>query len=183
MPASEEVHLLINSLTPKGRCWCCWESHETANDPLIRACLGCRDIDLQYVHQSCVNRYINALPSATLTTNRAYRHCTRCGDQYTITERQVPWLETLWSTPSLVYRVVGLFLYTVVLTAACSMLLYRYRNNDILLLEWGPYLKIYVRELIAFLLLLGHFLHLVEWQFVYRQCRGNVELKVIAKKI
>ncbi|KAJ3088226.1 hypothetical protein HK102_009256 [Quaeritorhiza haematococci] len=46
----------------KGRCWCCWEETETPTNPLIRACLGCKDPDLQYIHQDCIDQYVNSIP-------------------------------------------------------------------------------------------------------------------------
>ncbi|KAJ3307768.1 hypothetical protein HDU76_004384 [Blyttiomyces sp. JEL0837] len=51
-----------NQQETKGRCWCCWESDETPDNPLIRACLGCKDHDLQYCHQNCIDLHINNLP-------------------------------------------------------------------------------------------------------------------------
>jgi hypothetical protein len=33
----------------------------TTKNPLIRACLGCKDPDLQYVHLQCINKYITTL--------------------------------------------------------------------------------------------------------------------------
>ncbi|KAJ3069317.1 hypothetical protein HDU98_007628 [Podochytrium sp. JEL0797] len=49
----------------KGRCWCCWETAETPQDPLIRVCRGCKDPDLQWIHQSCVDSYLSALPPSS----------------------------------------------------------------------------------------------------------------------
>ncbi|KAI9355976.1 hypothetical protein DFJ73DRAFT_824146 [Zopfochytrium polystomum] len=46
----------------KGRCWCCWEESETPANPLVRVCLGCKDPDLQWIHQVCIDEYISALP-------------------------------------------------------------------------------------------------------------------------
>ena len=47
------------------RCWCCWLTKSdpitTWKNPLIRACTGCKDLDLQYVHVDCMNRYITNL--------------------------------------------------------------------------------------------------------------------------
>ncbi|KAJ1562309.1 hypothetical protein HK405_013602 [Cladochytrium tenue] len=61
---------------PLPRCWCCWEPAATAvassgelGDLLVyppdamavRACAGCKDPDLQLVHQACIDSYVNAL--------------------------------------------------------------------------------------------------------------------------
>lgn len=42
-------------------CWACWESIETQNNPLIRACLGCKSIELQFIHRECINKYLTNL--------------------------------------------------------------------------------------------------------------------------
>jgi hypothetical protein len=39
-------------------CWACWETRESPENRLIRACHGCKDKDLQYIHESCINTYI-----------------------------------------------------------------------------------------------------------------------------
>jgi hypothetical protein len=40
-------------------CWACWEPEvDSKLDPLIRACRGCKDPNLQYIHQNCMNTYI-----------------------------------------------------------------------------------------------------------------------------
>lgn len=41
------------------RCWCCWEPELNHSlNPLIRVCLGCKDPQLQFVHQHCIKRFI-----------------------------------------------------------------------------------------------------------------------------
>ncbi|KAI8922866.1 hypothetical protein BC831DRAFT_474012 [Entophlyctis helioformis] len=49
--------------TGKGCCWACWETSDTDSDPLIRVCQGCKDRDLQWIHQTCIDRYITSLPT------------------------------------------------------------------------------------------------------------------------
>ncbi|KAJ3241789.1 hypothetical protein HDU81_010433 [Chytriomyces hyalinus] len=61
---ADNTECLLSPLPPpgKGRCWCCWEVTETADNPLIRVCRGCKDLDLQWIHQVCVDSYLTALP-------------------------------------------------------------------------------------------------------------------------
>lgn len=54
---------------PAKPCWACWESAETYYNPLVRVCRGCKDPELQLIHQRCIDKYINALPTP--------RRCTR----------------------------------------------------------------------------------------------------------
>ncbi|KAI8809953.1 hypothetical protein BJ742DRAFT_803051 [Cladochytrium replicatum] len=64
--AEERQPLLSTHGSPrlrrKGRCWCCWDTDETQANPLIRVCLGCKDPDLRWIHQKCVDRWISSLP-------------------------------------------------------------------------------------------------------------------------
>lgn len=46
------------------KCWCCWETSNTAPNSLIRACLKCKDADLQYVHQECMDKYLRLFVTA-----------------------------------------------------------------------------------------------------------------------
>jgi hypothetical protein len=46
------------------RCWACWESTNAQENPLVRVCHGCKDVDLQYIHQQCINKYITGLIAA-----------------------------------------------------------------------------------------------------------------------
>jgi hypothetical protein len=78
-------------------CWCCWETTNTSSDPLIRVCRGCRDPDLQFIHQSCINKFLTALPAPTsqqpdLETGeiplQKFR-CTRCNDDYVVVQTPI----------------------------------------------------------------------------------------------
>jgi hypothetical protein len=85
----EQTHLLAPE-PEKGRCWCCWETDETSNNPLIRVCKGCKDLDLQWIHQDCIDRYISMLPipSARLQVGSDQEFsCTRCKDSYNVESR------------------------------------------------------------------------------------------------
>ncbi|KAJ3229553.1 hypothetical protein HDU81_005248 [Chytriomyces hyalinus] len=72
----------------KGQCWCCWESEETDSNPLIRVCHGCKDVDLQWVHQKCVNSFVSMLPKPRLDQNGVISNwrCSRCNDLYNVIE-------------------------------------------------------------------------------------------------
>ncbi|KAJ3042082.1 hypothetical protein HDV00_008164 [Rhizophlyctis rosea] len=57
---------------PKGRCWCCWEETDTSRNPLIRVCLGCKDPDLQFIHQECIDKYVSNLPPPPVRREDAF---------------------------------------------------------------------------------------------------------------
>ncbi|KAI8612493.1 hypothetical protein BC830DRAFT_1136369 [Chytriomyces sp. MP71] len=61
-PTPEDPLLGVQAPAGKGRCWCCWEVADTPQNPLIRVCKGCKDLDLQWIHQVCVDSYLSALP-------------------------------------------------------------------------------------------------------------------------
>ncbi|KAI3635499.1 hypothetical protein MIR68_006137 [Amoeboaphelidium protococcarum] len=44
----------------RSRCWACWESDNgpDCRDPLVKVCTGCKDPDLQYIHQNCIDLYV-----------------------------------------------------------------------------------------------------------------------------
>lgn len=47
----------------KSRCWCCWDSSDKTSDRLVKVCGGCKDPDLQWIHQTCIDRFISMLSS------------------------------------------------------------------------------------------------------------------------
>ncbi|KAI8616573.1 hypothetical protein BC830DRAFT_1167704 [Chytriomyces sp. MP71] len=94
------------------KCWCCWEYETNSNDasnPLIRVCWGCKDPDLQWIHQICIDSFLTKLPVSPARRPRrlglwnAYSvsvpstsfRCTRCNDPYQVVETTVPFLQTL----------------------------------------------------------------------------------------
>ena len=64
-PTTEDQQKSNDEQEEGPRCWCCWLTKSdpvtTDQNPLIRACTGCKDEDLQYVHRDCMNRYITNL--------------------------------------------------------------------------------------------------------------------------
>lgn len=59
--ASTETDTMI---TNEIRCWACWETDDTHSNPLIRACLKCKDEELQYIHQTCIDTYMSNIIQA-----------------------------------------------------------------------------------------------------------------------
>ncbi|KAJ1569396.1 hypothetical protein HK405_005547 [Cladochytrium tenue] len=81
-PPPPPAHAATPPPPPLPRCWCCWEPATAASELgdllaypadttniAVRACVGCKDPDLQLVHQACIDAYVNALdPPSLLTT-------------------------------------------------------------------------------------------------------------------
>ncbi|KAI8829937.1 hypothetical protein BJ741DRAFT_621193 [Chytriomyces cf. hyalinus JEL632] len=76
---------MTDTVKGKGKCWCCWEREEGADDRLIRACGGCKDPDLQWIHEKCMAAYLDALPASGRNSSTQLR-CTRCCDAYNVIE-------------------------------------------------------------------------------------------------
>ena len=78
-------------------CWCCWSSEDSFENPLIRACYGCKDIELQYIHKTCLETYLNNLPIYEFAEFK----CTRCCDNYPV---EVTWssYKTMRNTPLII---------------------------------------------------------------------------------
>src|SRR6476469_1415533 len=105
----------------KGKCWCCWELSETTENPLIRVCRGCKDPDLQWIHQQCIDRYISSLPpprhapssgpsSSSSSSSSSSQSpvgegehqvfsCTRCKDVYKVDSHRLPLFKALLEEP------------------------------------------------------------------------------------
>ncbi|ORY37084.1 hypothetical protein BCR33DRAFT_721716 [Rhizoclosmatium globosum] len=141
----------------KGKCWCCWETAETPHDPLIRVCRGCKDPDLQYIHQTCINKYLSKLPvtsTPAFTPPRQQQRrnlvmrllmdppdaqmppiakptdmfrCTRCRDLYKVTETPVPLITCVWKDAYLRGAVLVLVGSTTFVLLAVVYCLYQER--------------------------------------------------------
>jgi hypothetical protein len=121
----EETHLLADE-TGKGRCWCCWETDETTSNPLVRVCKGCKDVDLQWIHQDCIDRYISLLPpprSGLLIGSDQDFACTRCNDPYNVESRSTHPLIALKSEPFLFPAMIVITICMIVLTVSCVSLI------------------------------------------------------------
>ncbi|KAJ3004315.1 hypothetical protein HKX48_001318 [Thoreauomyces humboldtii] len=189
--------------SPRGHCWCCWETTETSRSgPLIRACVHCRDKDLQYVHQTCIDSYINALPAPIPTTvvpssplddeESAQRPllsapdsrymCTRCTDPYNVVQQPIHPLRVLVKDPLLV---AALFLMTpCVLTvlASCVMLLMDAANGlpTDRLIHW-PRLHLTISSVDFSLAILAFCvaIYALTWKIVLDACRGKSVKRVV----
>ena len=111
------------SIANRIKCWACWEPQTNhRKNPLIRVCRGCKDPELQYIHQECINSYISSLPlprrprsprttgtSQQLPTTAqqflnensdtedlVYYYCTRCRDPYVVTEVEISPFYVIW---------------------------------------------------------------------------------------
>lgn len=62
-----EKDVVEMNIRKKSRCWCCWETHETKENQLIRVCEGCKDPDLQWIHQECIDKFISVIPTPVIS--------------------------------------------------------------------------------------------------------------------
>jgi len=190
-----------NTCTKKGRCWACWEEAETAKDPLIRVCRGCKDPDLQYIHQSCINKYISSLPishspdpeqptSPTLirqaaneihlllnnptrnvTVEKSLYSCTRCKDPYRVQVQPISCFVTFWKDTYLRTAMIFMTLCIGILTAACGILLSQNAGKNLYLQWW--FIKVSVFHFAIFMLIFCHSLNLVTWNMVLSYSSGR----------
>ncbi|ORY37799.1 hypothetical protein BCR33DRAFT_721290 [Rhizoclosmatium globosum] len=117
----------------KGRCWCCWETTDTPSNTLIRVCLGCKDPDLQWIHQTCVDSFITALPDAIDPSTNAVMEkrvfkCTRCAEIYNVKETETSRVYVIATDKNL----RGVFL---IMTLCMSII--NYCSISILVENWG----------------------------------------------
>ncbi|KAJ3235914.1 hypothetical protein HDU78_004916 [Chytriomyces hyalinus] len=156
----------------KGKCWCCWESAETRHDPLIRVCLGCRDPDLQWVHQSCMDRYLSNLPprppSASTTiappalasTASDIHHlldeydssvlsntqffCTRCNDPYYVIEKPVSRITSIFNDRFLGAAMCVMIVCISTLTVCCVSLMLENWGTGNVLFDWELFENVHI---------------------------------------
>jgi hypothetical protein len=139
------------SKTPllKGQCWACWESLETKSNPLIRTCLGCKDPDLQFIHQLCIDQFINNLP--TSSSGQTFQ-CSRCRDPYFVQVIHISPLTVLLGSKKLCTMILT---FTAILLLIISFVILQLANaswNDFVVI--GP-------VAISFPLLLSIFLAII----------------------
>ncbi|KAI8610505.1 hypothetical protein BC830DRAFT_1145494 [Chytriomyces sp. MP71] len=129
MMKSEDAQLLGPHPQPegrlgKGRCWCCWDATETRANPLIRPCRGCKDPDLQWIHQACIDTYLTKLPARMrheAAQSRTVRFkCARCCDAYMVSETPVPLVSAVYQDAYLRRAVVMLLVSTSIVFVACT---------------------------------------------------------------
>ena len=166
----EQVHLLEEDRR-KGRCWCCWEEDETANNPLIRVCKGCKDLDLQWIHQDCIDRYISLLPpprTVPIIDSDQDFACTRCKDPYIVESRRTHPLIALKSEPFLFPSMIIITLCMIVLTASCISLIIDNLHSGFVF-----YFDIPIWMIGMFMLLFCHMVNTATWILVIQYCSGR----------
>lgn len=159
-----------------GRCWCCWESTQTPRNPLIRACLGCKDPDLQLIHQECIDQYINALPA---TSTHDPHHCTRCNDAYIITVARISPF-TLIKKDKFLCLSLSFMVFCMLVLSWCSMSLFmRHITADIMVLD-TEWVQITLSTFALLMFVFCHVIHFVTWQMVYTHFDGYSTKKVFS---
>ncbi|TPX73138.1 hypothetical protein CcCBS67573_g05592 [Chytriomyces confervae] len=141
----------------KGQCWCCWESDETDSNPLIRVCRGCKDVDLQWVHQKCVNSFVSMLPKPILDQNGVISNwrCSRCNDLYNVIEVPMTAWGIICADMILFGAVMFFILFFVILVGAMVHL----RWNELCLVFATLVKSWYELALVMFCASLGGCLH------------------------
>ncbi|KAI9145096.1 hypothetical protein BKA69DRAFT_662361 [Paraphysoderma sedebokerense] len=162
------------TVSKKGRCWACWLYNDTASNPLIRACLGCRDVDLQYIHRECIEKYLNSLPPRT---DKSY-YCTRCKDTYDVSWTELHPMYILFDqNPILAGVIIGMTVSTVILCYSCMILLSRQGSKYVqTLLLFG--LKMDLQYWCYFMMGSYTMMNFLVWSFVLKHCSGYVALRV-----
>ena len=175
------------------RCWCCWETSFTKENPLIRVCRNCKDIDLQYIHQDCINKYISCLPHINSFINYSIKtntnlgliendslKCTRCLDPYTIKPKKISPFVTFINDQFLFYSMILMTFCILFLTACCSLLLYQAYTSDkplYLNLSWG--LHINISYFATSMLLFCHLINYFSWKLVLDFCKDRYHVHVL----
>ncbi|KAJ3099327.1 hypothetical protein HDU96_010737 [Phlyctochytrium bullatum] len=162
----------------KGQCWCCWEASETATNPLIRVCLGCKDRDLQYIHQECVDRWVTALP-APRTPPPHFHNCSRCGDPYEVETTPVPRIYVLLTDPFLRFAMVLMLTCIAILTVCCVALIAQHWGTGLNIVDFGPWFRIRMTTFAACMLVFCHSINFTTCWMVWEHCGGEVQKHVI----
>ncbi|KAI9336319.1 hypothetical protein BDR26DRAFT_864902 [Obelidium mucronatum] len=129
----------------KGRCWCCWDTAEKDDDRLIRICRGCKDIDLQWIHQNCANQFLTKLPSPKKPWFRRTQptfKCTRCNFPYKV--RETPLFPSVWAafaSPSSDLSFRLMLPAMIMLSCAIVYLSAQLRSDDVLRESSGVFLR------------------------------------------
>ena len=131
---SSETAVSVRPPTPI--CWACWEPTHSFWKPLVRVCLGCLDPELQYIHQACIDKFINALPPQRLALDPladppVLFYCTRCKHPYHVTTKTLHPLLVVWRDRPARYLVLALTLAEVVLLACGVALLFIDSVNEV----------------------------------------------------
>jgi hypothetical protein len=177
------------------KCWCCWNYNHSEKNPLIRVCQGCKDPELQYIHQDCINSFITSLPlprrprsprpqstiSEFLQQDVLY-DCTRCRDPYVVEERIVFPLVVIFEDPWL--RLVFLTLtisFILLIVALFSILVLDDKYDIILFYLFG--FKIGLLFVSLILVMVGMFAAFSLLLSIWEQSSGKKRLHVIGVRL
>ena len=167
-----ESFSLILSVQEKGRCWCCWEETDSVSNPLIRACYGCKDLDLQWIHQKCIDQYMSLLPQSSEIEPSFY--CTRCKDTYTVVSKRIHPLKTILSDRFLLLTLTLSTIVMLIVTLDSIGSIYSALNTG-----QTFYYGISVWKFSFLIFLISHICNIVTWVLVFRYCSRNFERHVI----
>ncbi|TPX34523.1 hypothetical protein SmJEL517_g02900 [Synchytrium microbalum] len=183
----------------KSRCWICWEKQESSKNRLIKVCNGCKDVDLKWVHQDCIDQFIGKLPPTPLTPRIPqlemveaepeghvfvngrkkqiqYRYnCSRCNDPYIITKQQIHPLVALWTEDVQLKASVALMsLCILIITYSCAKMLLeaRVRDEVVFRIGWGM-VAVHKSTFAVAMFILCHAVNAVTWKVVISFCSGR----------
>jgi hypothetical protein len=162
----------------KGKCWCCWEFSETPDDPLIRVCRGCKDPDLQYIHQDCINQYISNLPNpshSSLDSENQF-YCTRCKDPYLVVSQPIHPLLALRSEKVLFPSMMVITSCILSLTFFCVSLICESLSTGINF----QFLNVPLWLIATLMLGFCHVVNLLTWILVLKHCSGRYKRIVLS---
>jgi hypothetical protein len=153
----------------KGRCWCCWETSDFPSDPLIRVCTGCKDIDLQYIHQSCINNYLTTVSSI----EKISLACARCKTPYNVQEIPIHFLKTLFNERLLCGSVSVMTLSMLVVNICIILILNESYDTQQHIFENGPeLLKIKKSWFAMVMFFVCNAIFIATWKIVHDSCKG-----------
>ncbi|KAJ3101219.1 hypothetical protein HDU97_001570 [Phlyctochytrium planicorne] len=162
----------------KGQCWCCWEDEETPENQRIRACLGCKDPDLQYIHQECIDRWVTALPQPRTPPPHIHR-CTRCGDVYEVEMTPIPRYKVLLTDPFLRFAMFLMLGCIAILTVCCGALIVQHWGTGLNIIDLGPWFRIRMTTFAAFMLAFCHGINFATCMMVWEHCGGESQKHVV----
>ncbi|KAJ2998420.1 hypothetical protein HDV02_004535 [Globomyces sp. JEL0801] len=185
-----QLALLANTIRTR---WACWETFNSVRNPLIRVCQGCKDPELQYIHQDCINSYISSLPlprrprsprpslsNDTPAQDPVLYDCTRCRDPYIVSEKQVSPLIVMWHDLWLRYLMIALTLSGLIIVSIGTSIAIDNWNSDELLMDLFG-IQVTVLAVSLFLTVIGTISIIGLWITMWFTCSGTKKLHVTGK--
>jgi hypothetical protein len=168
---TEEKNPLILNFEEKGHCWACWESEETLGNPLIRTCRGCKDIDLKWIHQDCMDNYISLLPQKVEEENTSLR-CTRCSDPYQFDSIRINPFKVLLTEHMVLASMLFMTFCMIVITIQCS------RNLIFLSGERFSHSSPYLWAFHFSMMSTSYIFYIIAWVLVDRCCLRKYKRRI-----